>query len=168
MGLVHEQHKVLGEVVDQRKGRAARLPAGEHPGVVLNALAEANLLEHLHVVAGALLNALGLDELSLAFKVVHPLLHLPLDIPDGLVHLLLGHDVVRGRVDGNVLQLGNGVPCQGVKLCQPVDLVPEELHPHGLVRGVGGEDLHHVPPHPELVADEVHVVALVLQLHQLF
>ena len=168
VGLVHEQQEVVGEVVQQRKGRAARLPAGEHPGVVLNALAEANLLEHLHVVAGALLNALGLDELALAFKVVHPLLHLPLDVPEGLVHLLLGHDVVGGRVDGDVLQLGDGVPCQGVKLRQAVYLVPEELHPHGPIGGVGGENLHHVPPHAELVADEVHVIALVLQLHQLF
>ena len=84
----------------QGEGGAAGLPAGEHPGVVLNALAEADFLEHLHVVAGALLDALGLDELALFFEIGHPLLHFLLNVPDGLVHLLFGHNVVGGRVDG--------------------------------------------------------------------
>ena len=168
MGLVHEQQEVVGEVVQQGKGGAARLPSGEHPGVVLDALAEANLREHLHVVAGALLDALGLDELALLFEPGHPLLHLFLNVPNGTLHFLFGNDIVGGRVDGDVLQLGDGVPGQGVKLRQPVDLVPEELHPHRLVAGLRREDLHHVPPHPELVAGKVYVVALVLQLHQLF
>ena len=55
---------------------------------------------------------------------------------------------------------------EGVKVGDPVDLIPEELHPDGVVLIVGGVDLHRVPPHPEPVPLEGHVVPLVAVLHQ--
>ena len=57
--------------------------------------AVAQLLHHLNVVHGALLDALGLDELVFALEEGHPLLHLLVNVLDGGVHLLLGGDVIR-------------------------------------------------------------------------
>ena len=166
--LVHKQQKILWEIVQQRVGTAAGRAAGEHAGVVLDALAETDFGQHLHVVVGALHDALRLDQLIVCFKVGHPLLHLVADLDKRLLHLLPRHNVVGRRVDGfvgdNVLDL----PCDDVDLGDSVDLVAEKLNPHGGVARIGGKNLHHVAAHPELVAGEVDVVALILQLHQLF
>ena len=64
--LVDEQQEVLGEIIQQGRRRLARRPAGEVPGVVLDAVAVAHLLDHLQVEAGALLQALGLQEFARA------------------------------------------------------------------------------------------------------
>ena len=55
--LVNEQQVVLREVVEQRPRRTADLSPAEMARVVLYAGAIADLLEHLHVVAGALLQS---------------------------------------------------------------------------------------------------------------
>ena len=68
VGFVHEQQKIVGKIIQQSKGRAARFPAGKHSGIVLNALAEADLGKQLHIVPGALLNALGLNELVIGLE----------------------------------------------------------------------------------------------------
>ena len=57
-------------------------------------------------------------------------------------------------------------PGQRVHLADAVHLVAEKFHADGHAVGVGQVDLHNVAAHAELVADEVDVVALVLQLHQ--
>ena len=58
-------------------------------------------------------------------------------------------------------------PGQGVKLQDAVDLIPEKLHPDGKLIVVGKVDIHRVPFYAELVADKVHIVALILQFDQL-
>ena len=168
VALVDEQQKVLGEEVQQGVGGRAGGPALDHPGVVLNAGAVAQLLHHLHVVHGALLEALGLHQHVVGLEVGHPLLQLPVDLLDGGVHLLLGGDVVGGGPDGDGVQPADGAAGDHVDLADAVDLVPEELHPDGVILPVGGEDLHRVPPHPEHIALKGDVVALVADGHQLF
>ena len=64
VALVDDQQRVLGQVVDQRRRRLARLAAGEVARVVLDALAEADALHHLEVEARALLEPLRLDQLA--------------------------------------------------------------------------------------------------------
>ena len=54
----------------------------------------------------------------------------------------------------------------GVELADAVDLIPEELHPDGLVLIIGRIQLHRVAPDPEHVALESDVVALIADLHQ--
>ena len=54
----------------------------------------------------------------------------------------------------------------GVEVADAVDLVPEELHPDGVVPVVGRVDFHGVPPDPEHVPLKGDVVALVADLHQ--
>lgn len=110
MALVDKEDEVLGEVVQQGVRRRAHRPPLDHPGVVLNAGAVAQLLHHLDVVHGALLDALGLDEFALPLEEGHPLLKLPIDLLDSGVHLLLGGDIVGGRPDGDVVQPPDGEP----------------------------------------------------------
>ena len=55
---------------------------------------------------------------------------------------------------------------QRVKLHNAVNLVAEELDPNRKFVVVGQVDVHRVPFYAELIADEVHVVALILQLDQ--
>jgi len=77
--LVHEEQEVVGEVVEQRRRRAAGGPAGEGPGVVLDPRAEARLEEHLDVEPGPGIEPLRLEELALALELLEPALEL---IPD--------------------------------------------------------------------------------------
>ena len=71
-----------------------------------------------------------------------------------------------GWVDGHVVQHPVHAAGDRVEVADPVDLVPEELHPDGVVPVVGGVDLHRVPPDPEHVPLKGDVVALVADLHQ--
>ena len=77
--LVDEQQVVLGEVVDQRRRRLARGAARQVARVVLDALAEPHLLEHLEVVQRALLEPLLLDQLVAGLELDQPLAQLVLD-----------------------------------------------------------------------------------------
>ena len=63
-------------------GRGARLPAQQDSRIVFNAGTKTNLAQHLHIVSRALLNALGLQQLPVFLKILHPLGQLPLDFPD--------------------------------------------------------------------------------------
>ncbi len=166
MGLVDEHEEVLGEVVHQGHGGGAGGAAGDGPGVVLDAGAVAQLLHHLDVVHGALLDALGLHQHVLGLEPGHPLLQLPVDLLDGLVHLFLGGDIVAGGEDGDVLQPPDRDPGDHVDLADAVDLVPKVLHSDGGVLVVGRPELHRVPPDPEHVALEGDVVALVADLDE--
>ncbi len=81
------------------------------------------------------------------------------------LELLVRGDVVRGREQHERLELLDDLAGERIDRRDALDLVAEELHadPALLVRGI---DLDGVAAHPELVADERHVVALVLQLDE--
>ena len=168
MALVDEEDEILGEIVQQGVGGRPSGPAFDHPAVVLDAGAVAQLLHHLHVVHGALLDTLSLDELALLLKEGHPLLQLLIDLLDGGIHLLFGRDIVGGGPDRNGVQPPDGGAGDHVDFRDAVDLVAEKLHPDGGVLPVGGEDLHRVPPDPEHIALKGDVVALVTDGNQLF
>ena len=65
--------------------------------VVLDALAEAELVEHLEVEAGALLDALRLDQLLFLVEELDALAQFRLDRLDGLEHRRPRRHVVAGR-----------------------------------------------------------------------
>ena len=67
--LIHDQQPVVWKVIDQALRRGALLAASQMAGVVLHPVAVTNLTQHLQVVLGALLQALGLKQL--AFSVEH-------------------------------------------------------------------------------------------------
>jgi hypothetical protein len=68
VGLVDEDEEVAGEVVEERGRGLAGEAAGEVARVVLDAVAEADGLDHLEVEAGALVDALRLDEAAFFFE----------------------------------------------------------------------------------------------------
>ena len=63
VGLVHQQQPVVGKIVEQRVRRRTGRAAGQYPRIVFNALAEADVGQHLDVVGGALRDALGFEQL---------------------------------------------------------------------------------------------------------
>jgi hypothetical protein len=94
MRLVDEDDEVVREVVDQRVGRRARGAAVEDPRVVLDPGAEAHLLEHLHVVLGALAQTVRLQQLALALELLAALAQLVLHLDDRALHDVVGRYVM--------------------------------------------------------------------------
>ena len=161
VALVHEDQEVFGEVVQQAVGLLAGVPEVEVPGVVLDPLAVAGLLDHFQVVEGPLLQPVGLQHR----EVREPLLQLRPDGPQGFPAGVVGDDEVPGRVHVIVrepLDHRGGVP---VQLPDPLHLVTEELDPDGVV-GKPGDKVDGVPLHPELPGGEVQIVALELDVDE--
>ncbi len=102
MALIDHQEEIIREIVQQRCGGGAGRTAGQHGRVVLDALAHADLLQHLHVVVGALLDALGLQKLALLGEFSDLLLHLGLNLFQAFLHLFGADDIVAGREDGDM------------------------------------------------------------------
>jgi hypothetical protein len=68
MALVDDHQRVARKVVQQRRGRLARRPARQVPGVVLDAMAVPDLPDHLQVEHGPLMQALGLEQFPLRLE----------------------------------------------------------------------------------------------------
>ena len=123
-------------------------------------MAVADGLDHLEVEAGALVDALGLDEAAFFFELGFPVAELGEDGVDGGGFALGLDDVVGLWVDGEArVFLADGAE-ERVDLREGVDLVAEELDAVG-VFVVGGVDLDDVAADAEGAAAEVDVVALV-------
>ena len=135
-------------------------------GVVLDARAEAELAHHLEVEGRPLAQPLGLELHAPLAQLLDALLHLLLDVDDGLLELLGRRDVVRGGIDVELVALGQDLAGQRVELGDPLDLVAEELDAHDEVV-VGGLQLERVAADAEAGARQRRVVALVLQVDQL-
>jgi hypothetical protein len=80
MALVHDQQRAFGQVFEERRRRLAGVTAGEVAGIVLDAFAGAGGLHHLDVEGGALVEALGLQQLALGLQLLQALLQLDLDV----------------------------------------------------------------------------------------
>ncbi len=166
MRLVDEDDEVVGEVVDQRVRRRARRAVVEDPRVVLDPGGEAELLEHLDVVGGALHQPVRLELLAALGKPGEPLVELLLDFEHRpLEGLLLGRVVAR-RPDGDVVDRVEDLPGERVEVVNRLDLVAEEVHPVGRLR-VGGEDLEQLAAGAKRAARERGLVARVLHPDQL-
>ncbi len=163
--LVDDQQEVLGEVVQQAVG-CRPLPATvDVPGIVLDPRARPDLAHHLDVVCGAHPQPLGLEVLAGPVEGRELIGELGLDAGDRTLHPLRPRDVVRRGEDVHLLLLPHHLPRQRVQGVDPLDLVPEELDPHGKLL-VLRDDLDRVAAHPERAAGERHVVAGVLHLHE--
>ena len=158
--------RVVGEEVEQRVRRLARLAAREVPAVVLDPRAVADLQEHLHVVPRPRREPLGFEELALVLERLEPLVQLVLDRLDRPLDPLLGQDEVLGRVDVHLLLLFEDRAGQRVDHGEGLDLVAEQLDPVADLL-VGRPELDDVAPDAELAALEADVVAVVLDVDEL-
>src|SRR5947209_6043593 len=68
MRFVNEHEEVALEIIQQSRRWFSRLPAGEVPRIVLNAVAVTHRLDHLQVKAGALVYALRFHKASFFFE----------------------------------------------------------------------------------------------------
>ena len=167
MGFIDEQQIIFGKVVEKGVRRASWRPAGEDTGIVLDPFAESDLLQHFHIVTGPLLNALGLQQHVPVPEISDPFLQLRLNLLHRRVELAGGRDEVGSRVDHHMAHHRLHRAGQGVNLRDPVDLIPEKFHPNGNFSAARRENLHHIPPDPELSPDEIDIVAVILPVHQL-
>ena len=129
MALIEKHHRVFGQVVGERGRGGARGAARQMARVVLNALAVAHFREHFQVKAGALLQALGFDQLALAHKFFQPVGQLDLDGFHRHQHLLARRHIVAARVHGKAWNLLPNAPGERIKQLQGLNLVVKQLHP---------------------------------------
>ena len=167
VALVHDEERVLGQILEKRRRRLAGAASGQVARVVFDAGAGAGRLDHLEIEGGALLEPLRLQELARLVELLQVQLQILADEPRRLLQRGLGRHVVAVGVDLDRLQgscLGAG---QGIELDDALDLVAEEGDAPAPVLEVRGEELDHVAAHAEGAAVEVGVVAAILQLDEL-
>ena len=164
--LVDDHQRVGGQIVDQRRRRLAGRSPRHVARVVLDALAEAQFVEHLEIEAGALLEALRLDQLAGSDKLRQPVAQFDLDALDRVEHGLARRHVVRRRVDREARDLLAHAAGQRVEQLQALDFVVEQLDPHRQFSVLGREDVDRVAAHAEGAARELGLVAAVLHRRQ--
>jgi hypothetical protein len=136
------------------------------PRVVLDAVAVANLADHLEVEHRPLVQALRLEQLPFALELRAALDELRLDRLDGFLQARARRDEVRLRIDGNPVVPLRRLAGERVERRELVDLVAEEADPQRVLL-VGGIDLDDVAADAKRAAPELVIVALVLNLDQL-
>ena len=147
VALIEKHHRVLGQVVGQRGGWCARGAASQMARVVLNAFAVAHFREHFQIEAGALLQALGLDQFALAHELFEPVGQLDLDGFHRHQHLLARRHVVAAGVDGKARDFLPDAPGQRVKKLQGLDLVVKQLDADRHLGVFGREYVNRVAAH---------------------
>ena len=165
VALIDDAQHVLGEIIDQRERRLARLAPIEMARVVLDARAEPHRLKHLEIIVGALLQPLGLKQLVGRLELRHTALELLFDGLQGVRYLgLLGH-VVRSGPDGDRIVLTQDLTGHLVDLGYELHLVAEELEAQGVLR-IRRVHVDHVAAHAKRAARQVVIVAIVLDIDQ--
>ena len=158
--LVDEADEVVREEVEQAVGPLARLAPVEEARVVLDAVAVAELAQHLHVELRALAQAVRLEQLALLLELLRARLELVADLADRALDRRAVGRVVGGRPDAHVLELLDDLARERVEVLDLLDLVAEEDRAVGRLR-VGREHLERLAAHPERAAAERGVVARV-------
>ena len=97
MRFVEEHQRVLGQIIDQRRRRVARLGAAQMARIIFDALGEADFLHHFQVETGALFEPLLFDQFIFLAEKFQPLAQLGLDGFDGAQHGLARRHVMRDR-----------------------------------------------------------------------
>ena len=167
VALIDEHQRIRRQVIDERGRRLAGSCARQVPRVVLDALAEAQLLQHFQIEERALLQPLRLDELALGMKERQSVLQLGLDGVECAHDGGAWRDVVRGRIDDEARDLLADAPGERVEELQHLHLVVEHLDAQRQLGVLGGEHVDGVAAHAKGAPREVGVVALVLHGHQL-
>ena len=167
VGLIDNDQIIISEIVHQRIRRLPRFQPGQMAGIVFNPGAEPGLFHHLNVEIGSLIDPLGLQKLVLAFEILHLLFQLCLNVFGRLQNPLHGHHIVGSGIKRDMIQLSLDFPGERVDLHNPVNLIPEKLHPDRHIRFIGRNNLHHIPPHPEGSPVKIHIVPVILHIDQL-
>ncbi len=148
VGFVDDRQEIAGEVTQE----CCRLRTGgasaEVAGIVFDAGAVADFLEHFHVIHGAHFDALGFQQFAVGLEPADAFLHFGDDGRDGDFDFLVGHDEVGGGRDDHAVEPAVGVAADDVEIHGLIELVAEEFQADAL-GGIGGEDIHGIPPDAE-------------------
>lgn len=166
MRFIDEQQEILGEIVDQRVGPCPGGQTRQVSGVVLDAAAVADFLDHLDVVHRPGLEPLGFEKLGLPPQFAQSLLEFGPDALNGVGDLVGRHDVVLGGIDEDLALDGQGLGRDRVDIADPLDLIAKELDSDG-ERFIGRVQFHHVASNAERPPPKVDVVPCVLNVGQL-
>ena len=143
VGLVDEADEVVREVVDERERVRARRPALERARVVLDPVAEPELLHHLDVVLGALADPVCLEHPALGLELRDLLLELRAQVVDRAFDRRLRGHVLGRRPDHEVVEVRVHLAGERVEVRYLLDLVAEERDAIGGldVRGLHLDDV---------------------------
>ena len=166
MAFIHDQQPIIGEIINQTFGGRARLSARQMSGVVLNPIAVPDLVEHLQVVLGALLQPLRFQQFAFAVQKLKPLSEFRPDRLNRIVQAVFRRHKVLRRVDVHLLKALQNLPGGGVHIADRLHLITKQLNSHQAVV-VGRADLEHIPLHPKTAPGNFGVVSAVLVVHQL-
>ncbi len=164
VALVDHQQPIVGEIVEQRRRRLARLLAREVARIVLDAATEAARHQRLEVEHRALLEPLRFEQAPAFAQLLQPLPQLDSDGLAGARHHFRRRHEVRARIDVHTIDLSQHAAAQRVDDLQRLDLVAPERDADRL--GVF-TDRHHVDDvtaDAEMTARQLDLVALVLHL----
>ena len=166
MALIDEHQRILRQIIQQRRRRLARHAAGKMARVVLDAVAVADFLDHLHVEQRALMDALRFEQPALLFEQSFPALQFVLDRLNGLLEPRPRHDEVALRINGQTIEHCDFVAGQRIECAELIDFVAPELDAKADVF-VSRMDFDRVAAHAKRSALEIEIVALVENLDQL-
>ena len=161
VALINHQEHVLWEIVQQAVGWCTWFTSVEIAAIVLNSRAIPKLLNHLHIVFHALLNAFGIERLADIVEVLHLVCQIQFDLANGICLLVGIHAEDSGGVDVVRIKFLQYLLRGEIKGHDSVNLVAEELYAQDVI-GIGEGNIHGVTLHTESPAGELVVVADVL------
>ncbi len=166
VAFVHDRQRIGRQIIQQRRGRRAGRASGQMSRVVLDPVAVSDLLDHLQIEHGPLVQAVRLQDLAFGFERRPVPFELRLDGLDGQLGFLAWRDEVRFRVDRELVVLLERLARERIERNQLVDFVAEQLHPERrvVVRRIDFDD---IAADAEHAAREIVVVAFVLDVDQL-
>ena len=156
VALVDDEEEVAGEVVEETEGALARLTTIEVAGVVLDARAVAQLADHLQVIGGTLVEALGFEGTAFVLQLLHALAEVDVDLPDGGIDLLLCRDEEVGGVDDEARHRPVFSTALWIEGSDALDLIVPEGHTvrHTVEAFDGGEDVDGIALDTEVARGE--------------
>ena len=166
VALVDDHERVRRQVIEQRRRRLAGAALREVPRVVLDAVAVADLLDHLEIEHRPLMQPLRFEDLAVALELAAAHFELLLDGDDGFLQPLAAGHEVRLRIHRRAIVALERLAGDRIERGQLVDLVAEQPDAQRqlFVRRI---DLDDVAAHPEGAARELVIVALVLDFDEL-
>ncbi len=130
MGFINYQQGIIGQVVIQRGRRFTLGPSRQVAGIVFNPVAVAELLDHLEIKPGALLEPLRLYQLVVVLQEAEPIVQFFTDVVQCILDGFPRRYIMRFRKHRDPGHLPDHLPGQRVKERQLFNLVIKQLDPN--------------------------------------